>query len=264
MICRRPGTPTSRVRSAVGLLLTLSSLLVCGTAFASSAKMWTTASGDSAFDRDVALSSSPAEKAAAAVLAQRLNFRAEDADSPSKYHRTLQYVEIQGNTTDAPVSAGNPRLYCGDLTYCINGCRSRFYKVTGGTGNEISAYTCVDANFKHRLYVWMGSSSACSNFTCTGTLATWVVVVVWLVGLCARTCAVLSRSVDSWRTASDALSCRFNRASVVWNSEAGAEYYIQVVGASPDQFGLYTLSVASDDDIAVVLDNNGEYPPSLE
>jgi hypothetical protein len=77
MICRRPGTPTSRVRSSVGLLLTLPSLLVCGTA---SAKIWTTASGDAAFDGDVALSSSssPAEKAVAAALAQRLDFRTED------------------------------------------------------------------------------------------------------------------------------------------------------------------------------------------
>jgi hypothetical protein len=47
---------------------------------------------------------------------------------------------------------------------------------------------------------------------------------------------------------------------VDWNTVAGAEYYIQVVGNSLGDFGSYTLSVGSDDIIVVELDNNGEHP----
>jgi hypothetical protein len=51
---------------------------------------------------------------------------------------------------------------------------------------------------------------------------------------------------------------------LAWSPETGAEYYIQVVGDSLGDNGQYTLSVYSVGDIAVVLDNNGEYPPRLE
>jgi hypothetical protein len=192
MICYRPGTLTSRVSSAVGLLLTLSSLLVWGAEFAPSAE-WTatTASGD-AFVRDVVVSS-PAEEATA--QARGLVLRAEDADAPPKYHRSvLTSLSLSGNTTDAPSSVGNTNSECGGLSGCINGCRSRFYKVTGGTPlNYISANTCGSDAFANQLYVWKGSGSACSTFTCTGTLAAWIVVVRFV--LCARTFATFSRSV---------------------------------------------------------------------
>jgi hypothetical protein len=185
MICRRrPCTPTSsRVgSSAVGLLLLmLSSFLVWGTDFASSAEGTTTAASgaDAAFfDKDVAVSPKPpvpAEKAQAAALAQSPDRGAEDVGSSlSKGHRSLQSnVYIAGDTTNATQSGGNPNLSCGDdLSVCINGCRSRFYKVTGGTGEFINVATCGSVNFAQRLYVWKGSGgSACSAFTCTGTYA---------------------------------------------------------------------------------------------
>jgi hypothetical protein len=114
MICRRPGTLTSRVRSAVGLLfllLMVSSVLV-----------------------------------------------------------GAQYViALSGDTTNGPVPSRNPIPECGGLADCINGCRSRFYKVTGGKGSLITATTCYSPVFGQRTYVWKGSSSDCSTFTCTGT-----------------------------------------------------------------------------------------------
>jgi hypothetical protein len=51
---------------------------------------------------------------------------------------------------------------------------------------------------------------------------------------------------------------------VGWVSEAGAEYYIQVVGDSLGDFGSYTLAIQSVDNITVVPDNNGKHTPSLE
>jgi hypothetical protein len=166
MISRRPGTLISCVRSAVGLLLTLSSFLVWGTAFASSAES-TSASGDTAFDEDVVLLPA-AEKTAA--LARDLDLRV-DAVALQR-HRSLQYTETvhPGDTTSAPLSAGNNNTECGGLTDCINGCHSHFYKVTGATtGSSLYAYTCYYVNFAQRLYIWKGSSSDCSTFTCTGT-----------------------------------------------------------------------------------------------
>jgi hypothetical protein len=50
-------------------------------------------------------------------------------------------------------------------------------------------------------------------------------------------------------------------ALVGWVSEAGAEYYIQVVGDSPAEVGTYTLTFESADDIVVVPDNSGTYVP---
>jgi hypothetical protein len=78
-------------------------------------------------------------------------------------------IALSGDTTNAPVPSRNPIPECGGLADCINGCRSRFYKVTGGTGNTISAQTCYSVVFGQRTYVWKGSSSDCSTFTCTGT-----------------------------------------------------------------------------------------------
>jgi hypothetical protein len=173
MICR-PKIPTLRVHSAVALLLfTMSSLLVAGAE-------WTTSGADAAFDRDVAFSPSPPPvevNAKAAALAQSLDRRRaeEDADSSwSKrgHHRMLPYSDVlfTDSTTAAPVSAGNPATAsCGGLTGCINGCRSRFYRVTGGIGNPITATTCYHSYFPQRLYVWKGTGSDCSTFTCTGT-----------------------------------------------------------------------------------------------
>jgi hypothetical protein len=187
MICRRPGTPTSRVRSAVGLLLTLSSLLVWGADFASSAQWTAVASGGDAFDRDVVA----AEKAAA--LAWGTDLRADSASQQE--HRSLgTIVPFSGDTTNAPESSGNNNTECGGLSGCINGCRSRFYKVTGGIGGISSVSTCGSVNFAQRLYVWKGSGSSCSTFTCTGTLSAWSALVRLV--LCANTCAVLSCSVD--------------------------------------------------------------------
>jgi hypothetical protein len=169
MICCRPGTPDSR-GSAVGLLLALSFFLAWKVALASSAERTTTASGSAdpaSFDRDVVVSS-PRK---AAALAQGLDLGAEDAGSSPEHHRSLGYALIPGDTTDAPVSTGNTNLDCDLLTECINGCHSRFYKVTGGTGQLISASTCAVVTLPQRLYVWKGSSSDCSTFTCTGTFA---------------------------------------------------------------------------------------------
>jgi hypothetical protein len=50
----------------------------------------------------------------------------------------------------------------------------------------------------------------------------------------------------------------FDGAELIWNSEVGAEYYIQVVGDSPADFGSYRLEVQSSDDIEVVPVTNGE------
>jgi hypothetical protein len=191
MICRRPGTTTFRVGSAVGLLLTLSSFLAWKVAFASSAEGTATASGSAdtaSFDRDVVVSS-PGNVAA---LARDLDLGAEDADSSlsAKRHRSLQTsIAIRGDTTGAPLSSGNNNTKCAALTDCINGCHSRFYKVTGGTdGGYIYADTCGTASVAHRVYAWKGSGSVCSTFACTGTFAVclgWVglgwVGLVWVV-----------------------------------------------------------------------------------
>jgi hypothetical protein len=73
------------------------------------------------------------------------------------------------DTTAAPLSAGNPVAACGGaLGTCVNGCKSHFYKVSGGNG-IIVADTCGS---DHQIYVWKGgsnSSSGCSAFACTGT-----------------------------------------------------------------------------------------------
>jgi hypothetical protein len=45
----------------------------------------------------------------------------------------------------------------------------------------------------------------------------------------------------------------YNEGAVVqWTSEAGAEYYVQVVGGVPAEFGTYTLTVTSFDGINAV------------
>jgi hypothetical protein len=270
MFCCRPGTrASSRVRSAaVGLLL----LLTLGTAFASTAAEGTaTAASGSAdaaadaasFDRNSALSKT-AEKAAA--LAQGLALRTEDADAdaPPKPHRSLQfsYVDFTDDTTSAPLSSGNPTPTCGSMTDCINGCHSRFYKVAG-TGEWIDAFTCGTVSFAQRLYVWKGSSSVCTTFTCSGTFAARL-GCCW-VRRCASACAVvLSRSGD---TAADTLGCGAASpagAYATWKSEAGAEYYVQVVGDTLLDNGSYTLTIEGFGDMIVEPANNGEYPANQE
>jgi hypothetical protein len=192
VICHRPGTPTSsRVRStAVGLLLlvAMSSFLVGGTAeFASSSSAEGTApaasgrGGDTAsFDKDVVVS--PVAKAKAAAMARDHDLRrAEEAADSSlwKGRRSLQSdFDFANDTTSAPLSAGNNNTACGGLSDCINGCHSHFYKVTGATRGVINANTCGSVDFVPQLYVWKGSGSDCSTFTCTGTRAAWFVLVL--------------------------------------------------------------------------------------
>jgi hypothetical protein len=138
----------------------MSSLLVAG------AEWTTTRDADAdAFERDVAFSPPPpppvAVKAKAATLAQILNRRRAEEDAGSSlsersHHRVLPYSDVYftDDTTGAPVSAGNPATAsCGGMTGCINGCRSRFYRVTGGIGHPITATTCYHAYFPQRLYV---------------------------------------------------------------------------------------------------------------
>jgi hypothetical protein len=75
---------------------------------------------------------------------------------------------FQGDTTSADVSSGNPASVCGSFGSCINGCRSLYYKVTGGVGGMITATTCGMAFGSSRIYVWQSSSAACGTFACTG------------------------------------------------------------------------------------------------
>jgi hypothetical protein len=128
-------------------------------------------------DRDVV--SPPGKAFSSSSSPQGLDLRgAEDtaaAAHPQKRRRRslLTIYTFAHNTTDAPVSARNPNLSCGALSSdCINGCQSRFYKLTGGTGGQIYANTCGTSSFFQRLYVWKGTgtgTSACPTFTCTGT-----------------------------------------------------------------------------------------------
>jgi hypothetical protein len=86
-------------------------------------------------------------------------------------------AHFTGDTTGAPLSAGNPvEQYvggCQGYTTCINGCRSVFYKVKGRPSlyTDVGATTCGAASFQQRLYVWEagGASAGCSTFTCVGT-----------------------------------------------------------------------------------------------
>jgi hypothetical protein len=77
--------------------------------------------------------------------------------------------DFSSDTTGAPFSVGNPTTLCGPgASRCINGCRSDFYRVTGGFGG-IQATTCGDAaatSFNSKIYVWEGNSTDCSTFSC--------------------------------------------------------------------------------------------------
>jgi hypothetical protein len=178
MICRRTSIApsSSRVRTALALLLAWF-IFLWGQAFASS-ELTTAARSAAASDRDVA---SPPGKASVSSSSspQGLDLRgAEDTAAAAHHpkrrrHRSLLTIyTFAHNTTDAPVSARNPNLSCGALSDCINGCPSRFYKLTGGTGGQIYANTCGTSSFFQRLYVWKGTgtgTSTCPTFTCTGT-----------------------------------------------------------------------------------------------
>jgi hypothetical protein len=190
MFCRRPGTPTSsRVVSAVGLLLTLSSFLGWGTAFASSAE----SKSASGFVKDAAVS--PAAKAeiptalAPGIHLRRAEENAEEGADSSLWRgrRSLQGAYIApyfvNDTTSAPLSVGNTNTECGGLSDCINGCRSHFYKATGvTTAGYLGAGTCGTVDFAQRLYIWKGSNSDCSTLTCTGTYASSLVFRCGSVG----------------------------------------------------------------------------------
>jgi hypothetical protein len=71
-------------------------------------------------------------------------------------------------TAAAPASVGNVAGPCSGYDDCRNGCRSTFYRVTGGPGS-ITASTCGTTNFHQRFYVWQGTDSDCSTFACIGT-----------------------------------------------------------------------------------------------
>jgi hypothetical protein len=76
-------------------------------------------------------------------------------------------ANFSGDTGLSPLSGGNPATTCGAETSCINGCRSDFYRVTAA--GLIDAQTCTDAaqtSFIPRMYLWEGSSSVCSTFSC--------------------------------------------------------------------------------------------------
>jgi hypothetical protein len=72
------------------------------------------------------------------------------------------------DTTGAPVSAGNVAGSCNGFEDCRNGCRSIFYKVSGAS-TEMTASSCGFVNFQQRLYLWQGTGSVCSTFTCVST-----------------------------------------------------------------------------------------------
>jgi hypothetical protein len=121
-----------------------------------------------AFARDVA-GASPAQEVAA-------------SSSASSTRRSLPVATFvfSGDTTSAALSSGNLIGACSSYIDCINGCRSHFYKVTGGTGGLITASTCGTTSFGQRTYVWKGSSAACSSFTCTSTFVLFVCMLVML------------------------------------------------------------------------------------
>jgi hypothetical protein len=105
-------------------------------------------------------------------MPQGLDIRAEDAAASPKHRSLYTTLPFTGDTTSAPLSSGNNNTVCGGLTDCINGCHSHFYKVTGvTTRGEIGAGTCGSADFSLQLYVWKGSGSDCSTFTCTSKYA---------------------------------------------------------------------------------------------
>jgi hypothetical protein len=74
-----------------------------------------------------------------------------------------------GDTASAPLSDGNPSGGCADLHTCINGCRSDFYSVEGGSGT-VNVQTCSDpiTSFHSRLFVWEGYPFFCLIFACIG------------------------------------------------------------------------------------------------
>jgi len=76
---------------------------------------------------------------------------------------------FKDDTTGAPFSVGNVfGSTCDSWSSCQNDCRSIFYKVTGASGT-MTASSCGTTNFQQRFYVWKGTGSACSTFTCEGT-----------------------------------------------------------------------------------------------
>jgi hypothetical protein len=89
--------------------------------------------------------------------------------------RALGTTTFAGDRGNAAFSSGNPSSQCTvsgqPVDYCINGCRSRFYRVAGSNGAQIKATTCPSANTEHQIYVWKGAMGAsCTSFQCVGTV----------------------------------------------------------------------------------------------
>jgi hypothetical protein len=95
--------------------------------------------------------------------------RDDDRDRSLQQQQLPPYARIAGDTTNAPVSAGNPNSNCGGTTVsgCINGCRSLYYTVVG-TGRDMVASTCDEDAYQSAIHVWEGDSAAnlqCANGT---------------------------------------------------------------------------------------------------
>jgi hypothetical protein len=178
------------------------------------------------------------------------------------------------DTTLAPVSVG--KLWdgsCSGLTNCQNDCRSIFYKVTGGSAS-ITATSCGASAFQQRLYVWAGTGSVCSTFTCASAYRIGCSYVCMDPGVGS---AVPCRAVPFfWKltpalslfvaspprrpTAANSGGCNYNGvddggddddvpagARVAWQPMIGAEYYVQATGDDPDgnDYGTYRLTLSS-------------------
>jgi hypothetical protein len=164
-------------------------------------------------------------------------------------------AEFSGDTTGAPLSTGNPTTMCGSGTSCINGCRSDFYRVTGGAGGRIQATTCRDAattTFDSRIYVWQGSSAVCSTFSCINGTGTYQAqregggerrlpeTLTW-----AHWSLLRSHSPTRATTAAGSGNCPSGMvgADLAFTAVPGAEYIVQVTGDSAADFGLYDLGL---------------------
>jgi hypothetical protein len=163
---------------------------------------------------------------------------------------------FSGDTGLSPLSGGNPTPICGFETSCINGCRSDFYRVSAGLG-VIEFQTCAEAaetSFNPRMYLWEGSSSDCSTFSCaSGTCIAKRGARVSSTrkggnpsrGIFASS---LFRSLPlSFRHEHAGLrdSCPPGSVGEVLQLEVvvGTEYILQVTGDTAAEFGRYNLEI---------------------
>jgi hypothetical protein len=101
------------------------------------------------------------------IVGAALHDASEDNNSNNKRRYLPSFSRsISDDTTGAALSSGNPVVAggCAGLTSCVNGCPSHLYKIAGGIGS-MEAATCGS---NHQIYVWKGSGSLCSTFTCEG------------------------------------------------------------------------------------------------